>query len=339
MLVLTLGLALPALAQQDESKPQLPPIPPEQLEQIKRMMQEDLERALRERRGLADERDEVDERLQRLLAEHRIALQAAQGEQPARFTVQGQQVIAQTYTDPLADRSRQDVVALLNDEDFVVREQAQTHLLMDDTLDIPALRELIRDVNSDEQRYRLLRVAEHHVLRLVRLAEFGPDALPADAGADDRVLAAPRRPASIGFSYSAFLSQDNPVTNTPGVIVTATMPGFPGHAQLRVGDQIVSINRQTARGINHRELLQDWVKNRIGFNQAGDTIILTVIRGSDVIEVPIVCAQGAALFAMYDTNGLDASFRMRPYTEKWLTARSELVEGLPAPTVLTPKAE
>ena len=115
------------------------------------------------------------------------------------------------------------------------------------------------------------------------------------------------------------------------------MPGFPGYAALRPGDLIVAINGQTARGIRHRELVTNWLSRRIGFHRPGDTLTLTIVRDNQAISLPIVCAQGRALEAMYTSRGLEASFRERPYTEKWLAARAELTAGLmPEPKVLKP---
>lgn len=354
MLLLAFGVALPASAQGQAPPPDAPPDPPpiehDDLERIRRVLDERMRQ--RELRG---ERDEIEEQLQRLLIERQIELGAQLGgddlievqdgvvlqvkdgvvvRRPRAQVIGGPGLEARAYADPLADRPRDEVVAMLGDDDFAVREQAEAHLRMDNTLDRAALRPLIAGATSDEQRYRLIRVAEHHVMRDVRERLFGERAI------DDELNGIRRRQgASIGFSYSPFLGDENPVTQTPGVMVTATMPGFPGHAYLRVGDRVIAINGQTARGIRHRELITSWISNRIGFHQPGDTIKLTVLREGQTLEVSIPCAQGRALSLMYVSNGLDPAFRQGEYTQMWLEARAELVEGVAPAKVLTPKAE
>jgi hypothetical protein len=367
LLLPLLGVASPASGQGDEIGPDPeqavedarrqvdlaePPeiFEPDDLDQIKQLLEERIEQ--RERNG---GRDAIEEQLQRLLIERKLDLQAQLDDEerielpdgvilriedgavirrPRAQVVGGPGVEeAQPYTDPLAERPRGEVVALLNDDDYAVREQAEANLLMDDTLDRAALRGLIASAESAEQRYRLLRVAEHHVMRAVRERLFGER--------DDAAVDGFRRRqnASVGFSYSSFLGDENPVTQTPGVMVTATMPGFPGHAYLRTGDRIIAINGQTARGIRHRELIEDWVRNRIGFHQPGDTITLTVIRENKTLDVSMPCAQGQALMVMYVSNGLAPATRQGEYTQMWLDARAELVRGVAPPKALVPKTQ
>lgn len=222
--------------------------------------------------------------------------------------------------DKLVELPRDQVVALLDDESFNVRQAAEARLLADDTLDPAALKKLIAQAKSAEQRYRLLRVAEHHVLREVRLREFGDQ---------------PQR-AAIGFSYQPVLPADNPELTAPAVTVTATMPGFPGHAYLRPGDMVLAINGNAPRGIQHRDLVTTWLSDNIRFHRPGDTVTLTVRRDGTTFDLDVPCGHGNALDQMYTTNGKDAAFRERPYEETWQAARAKLVEGLPEPESLTP---
>lgn len=289
-----------------------------------------------------DDVDEIEEQIRRLLAQRQAEVDAqerAQAWRDGAIKIRGKWVKVEAYTDPLADKDRAEVVALLNAPSFEQREQAETHLLADDTLDREALRGLIQGAKTDEQRHRLLRVAEHHVMREVREREFGQAKPELVDELDGPIRFEPRESAAIGFSYMPMLAEDSQQTDLPAVTVTATMPGFPGHALLRPGDLVVAVNGQNARDIRHRELITSWMSRRIGFQSAGDTIVLTVIRGDRALDIKIVCAEGRALDAMYSSNGRDAAFRERPYAEKWLNAREELAAGLPAPKVLKPAGE
>lgn len=310
----------------------------EKIEEMRRLMQ-----ALQDRERLdPGDRDEIQDRLRNLLLELKLERQQAeqvpQQDWPAEgvVVIQGRAMQAKPYTDPLADLSRDEVLKLLNDPDFKVREQAEANLLADDTLDRAALGKLIQEAQSSEQRYRLIRIAEHHVMREIREQQFGGQEKLDEE--DEPILRGfnVRETAAIGFSYQPMLVEDNPQTQTPAVTVTATMPGFPGHAHLRPGDLVVAVNGQTAQGIRHRELITDWMGNRIAFHHPGDTITLTIVRNGEALDIKIVAAEGTALRLMYTSNGFNAAFRERPYNEQWLKARAELTKDLPQPTALTP---
>ncbi|MBX2851564.1 MAG: PDZ domain-containing protein [Phycisphaeraceae bacterium] len=279
----------------------------------------------------------LNEQRRRVEAIRRRMLQMQQ-QQPRlfeeHFPAEPLQLDAEPVVSPWAKRTREEVVAGLDHAEFAVRESAYGHLLTDNTLSKDALKGLIQKAKSPEQRHRLLRLAEHHLLREMRQRDFGHPR-PGDGPPIPQV--AEPRPASVGYSYDPVLAQDNPQANLPGVRVVATMPGFPGHAHLRRGDIIVQINGR-GLSIHHGEgAITDWVKTQIASKQAGQTIDFTVLRSGKPLAIRMVCAEGAALNHMYTTDAFEAAARKEPYQRAWEAARAELTGLMPKPKPLTPK--
>lgn len=236
---------------------------------------------------------------------------------------------AKDYIDPHADQTRDQVIALLDHQDYAMRQSAEAHLLTDNTLDRGTLRQLVTQSKSDEQRFRLIRVAEHHIMRIEREASFGGDQ-PVIVDRFNRVIPAA---GAIGFSYMPELTQPHPLTGTPGVVVTATMPGFPGHAHLRPGDLVVAIDGRTARPHTN---VTSWLSDTIGSHAPGEDITVTIVRDEQLVRLHIACAQAQALGEMYTSNGRDAAFRERPYSDIWRNAQQQLTQDLPKPKALVP---
>ena len=221
----------------------------------------------------------------------------------------------------------------MNDPAFAVRESAEMHLLTDDTLDEATLKALIQQARSPEQRHRLLRVAEHHMMRLMRERDFSgvneeEDALP---------QAAVRRSAAVGYSYEPVLADANPHAELPGVRVIATMPGFPGHAYLRRGDIIVQIAGQGPSAQQREEGITAWMRWRISQHEAGDRIEFTVLRDGELLKLSMLAAEGQALDHMYTTDAFEAAARKQPYQSAWQAVRDEMIALMPRPTRLTPR--
>lgn len=234
----------------------------------------------------------------------------------------------------MADLSHEEVVALLDDSSFATRRQAEDHLLTDDTLTFASIKPLIQSAESDEQRYRLLRVAEHHVMREVREQEFGNGAAPPQPF--ENQLRIPNNAAAIGFSYEAVPAGDNPIETLQGVTVVATMPGFPGYAYLRTGDIIIAIDGDPAANRPRHQDVTAWISWRISTHRAGDPISFTIIREGRAKTINLHCAQASALSAMYTTDGNKAASRSARYEAIWQASRDKLVQGLPKPKRLAP---
>lgn len=342
-----LVLAVPALAQAEDA---------EQAEEAQRRqaLEEQTDRAIRELfqdlQLQAEDDEDVDDPRQRLL-EDRAQLEEIQQriielqldeplgvvQRQQRQAAEPVQLDAKAYVNPFTDRDRQDVVAALDHKKFSVRESAQAALLTDNTLGKAALKELIEQADSPEQHQRLLRIAEHHILRELRVRDFGPHNLPAEDGG---VIPGRRvaRPASVGYSYEPVMAHENPHAQLAGVRVIATMPGFPGHAHLRPGDIIVQLAGQGLSPNHQHHDITNWVRWRISAHQAGDTMAITLLRDGEPLTIELVCAEGLALDHMYTTDAFETAARKEPYQRAWREARDELTAKLPKPKTLTPVA-
>ncbi|MEO0476853.1 MAG: PDZ domain-containing protein, partial [Planctomycetota bacterium] len=331
---LSLTFVLPAVSQPDEQAPR------EIDEQAIIELFQDLQ--LQDDVG-DDPRDQIEQQ-RRQIEEIRRQLAGLQVDGPVRiepgFPGEEVDLNAKPIDNPWANRPRAEVIAGLDHAEFAVRESAEAHLLTDNTLGRAALETLIKEAKSPEQRQRLLRLAEHHVLRELRERDFGLGAeQPADVDLQEPNVFGGRaaaRPAAVGYSYDPVLARDNPQAELPGVEVIATMPGFPGHAHLRTGDIIVQINGQSL-SIHHREHdITNWVRWQISSKQAGEKISFTVLRNGELLAIDMICAEGKALDHMYSTNAFAAASRREPYRSAWLDARDELAALMPKAKALTP---
>jgi hypothetical protein len=342
IVLLIVCVTVPAFAQanEDEDAERLRELNRQQQRVIAELFRDLKLQEIDEDENPLDQLDELQEQRRRVEEIQRRVLEL-QFEEPLRLRVNDAaepvQLDAKPAVSPWADRSRSDVIAGLNDPSFAVRESATAYLLTDDTLTKDAIKALMREAKSPEQRQRLLRVAEHHVMRELRVRDFADGKRP-DA-ADDGAFIIGRganRPASVGYSYEPVLAHDNPQAKLPGVRVIATMPGFPGHAHLRRGDIIVQINGQ-GLSTHHREHdITNWVRWQIASRQAGDTIDFTVLRGGELVAIRMICAEGVALDYMYTTDAFETASRKEPYRRAWREAREELVSAMPKPKTLTP---
>lgn len=279
-----------------------------------------------------EERERLEELRQRII---RVELrQRRQGLALQERAAQPVQFDAKLYVNPWSKQSREAVVAAMGHKDYEQRESAQAFLLTDDTLSQEVLKQLIEQAKSPEQAQRLLRVAEHHVLREMRERDFGPRPEQKENGPFPGL----RRPASVGYSYEPVMAHENPYANLPGVRVIATMPGFPGHAHLRRGDIIISI-AGLSPSLNHqRHEVTNWVSECIRDQNAGDTIDFILLRDGEMLAVKLTCAQGVALDHMYTTDAFEAAARKQPYKKNWEQVRNELSAQMPQPKTLTPVA-
>lgn len=330
---LSLAIVCPAVGQAGED-----PLEPQLDEQTIQELFQDLPLQIDDE---ADPRDRIQQQIDQLKAiEHRLIRvelqQQGNGFAPFDRPAEPAELEAQVYVNPWSKQPRDKVVAALGHEDFAERESALAFLLTDETLSKEVLKQFIQQAKSPEQGQRLIRVAEHHVLRELRERDFGPNA----HRAEDFDIApgfANRRPAAVGYSYEPVMAHENPYANLPGVRVIATMPGFPGHAYLRRGDIIVRIAGHSPSLRQQRHEVTNWVSWCIRAQEAGDPIDFTFLRDGQMLTVKLTCAEGAALDHMYTTDAFEAAARKQPYKKTWEQVREELLNLMPQPKTLTPK--
>jgi len=226
--------------------------------------------------------------------------------------------VAQEEGDAPPAPTRDELVEQLGDADFGQRESATAALLADDSIDEEALREMLLTAKTPEQRHRLMALARHHILRVLRREQFTDQE---EAGA-------------IGFSYDALLPDQNPHADHAGVVILKTLPGFPGHIYLRPNDVILQINGQPCWG-RDVATVQNFVRSAIAWRAAGETHRLSMVREGERIEIEVPCVGASALTAMYTTSAR-GSILQNDFEEAWTQARQRLLIGLPEPAALTP---
>ncbi len=225
--------------------------------------------------------------------------------------------------------TREELVERLADPEYAVRAGATAALLRDNTLDEPALRAMLElPTSSDpERRRRLLIVAEHHLMRAI-----------IRAWTEENTPIGVRESAAVGFSYNPLLPDKNPYGEDAGLIILATMPGFPGYAYLQPGDVVLSIDGKTTR-VGTIESVRRWVRSAIGAHLDGGTVRMTIQRGEDTLELAMACIGIDALNEMYTTTG-DGSTVRRANAQRTLDdALARLTAGLPAPEESLPDPE
>ena len=233
---------------------------------------------------------------------------------PISYALAGCLTLVLGLTPGLAQPSDEDVLAQLGNESYAVRQAATERLLVDPTLGLDTLAQWSSRELSPEQQHRLLRVARHHTLRQMRLAEF-----PAEG------------PGSIGVVQSA---QTQPEGGDPalhrGVMITQVLPGFPGEGRLRVGDRIVAINGVAIEeGPAKGELFQARMRRFF----AGQVIGLSVLRNGETLEVAVPLVNGAALPQMYPPQ----QFKLAPrFAEGWQQERQGRFAALAPHLLETP---
>jgi hypothetical protein len=210
-----------------------------------------------------------------------------------------------------------DLLAQLNDEDYLVRMDATHRLLADEGLSAEDLDRLFAASETPEQRHRLLRVARHHVIRRMIDQNFGELA----------------GPGSMGLSHHAVrVTGPDGEADRTGVMVVMTLPGFPAYALLEPGDVIVNF---AGEPIPERMSPSQQFPNMIRKHQAGDTIELTVMRNGRPKPLRLKLCQGQALTQVYDRDGVTLN---EPYRSQWAGERVRL-QALTDEPAAAPPAE
>jgi len=228
-------------------------------------------------------------------------------------------VEAQDHDQAQDPPTREQLLDQLGSESHEIREAATVALLADDTLNEQAIRELLEQAQSPEQRHRLLRIAEHHIIRIAWQAQFqGEQSL-----------------GSIGFSYDVLAASDNPHHRRPALQILNTLVGFPGYVYLRPGDLVLALNGAVPPSGN-LVVTQDWVRAIIGSRGSDGRIAMTLLRDGEVLELDVPCGRLDALQGVYQVSQRGVSLRTPEYEILWPAARRRLLAGLPEPPRLIP---
>ncbi|MEM0913684.1 MAG: PDZ domain-containing protein [Planctomycetota bacterium] len=183
-----------------------------------------------------------------------------------------------------ADRA---VLDALDAPDYATREAATRALLTDPWRGLASLRRLWDRATTMEARHRLLSVIRHQFL--VEQAEMMFPGVGRGA---------------IGVSHRTLGDTPGPPA---GAQVVATLPGFPGHAHLRVGDVITAIEGRPLQAGEDVEVLSERVQQL----EQGAVVSLSVWRGGVVREIAFPLGSMNALVAMYGGQGLGEPFASR----------------------------
>lgn len=190
--------------------------------------------------------------------------------------------------DGLLRRVSPAVLEALNDDDFAQREAATRALLRDNRVDIELIERCLAQPLTWEQRDRLMRVAEHHVLRSLRLMHR--ERLPgwSDGG------------ASIGLTQAGVPAGEEPGVDRHAIRVMQTFPGFPAHAVLEPGDLIVAVDGRGIAGIGDAMGVAGAFGELIRSYKPGQTIRLSLVRSGRAMDVDVELASYNVLVTMYD---------------------------------------
>jgi C-terminal processing protease CtpA/Prc len=197
------------------------------------------------------------------------------------------QQLSATHPDtaPASRISSGDLADLDNDQ-YAIRQQASQRLLADNSLTLDAIAQGYAAATTLEQKHRLMDVAHHHLIRMIRDEVFAGEAL-----------------GSIGISIGRVPIDAEPGVEGPAIRVQATLPGFPAYAVLQSGDLITAVNGHapaTQVGMGRpdnqfQQLIQ-------AAAQTGKPIRLSVVSDGKKREVTVAAAGLVSLNAFYNST-------------------------------------
>lgn len=200
-------------------------------------------------------------------------------------------------------------LAALGDKEFSKRHETMRKLLADDSLTSDEIAKAFHKAESAEQKHRLMSLARHHLLRAARMRDFP---LPA-------AVAFQNIPGALGLTHGPVTSEELPQLNQSGVRVRRTLPGFPAHASLEVGDLILAIESNAIPAGFTADQISRHFGDAIQMVAAGQSVKLQVQRGGKLIDVKVQLAPHAALSGMYQPE------LRSNYEKHWTRFRDEIL--------------
>jgi hypothetical protein len=212
------------------------------------------------------------------------------------------QAFAQGDTDLRTD------IEQLASPDYGTREDAMRRLMVRLDVTRPELAKIYADAAVPEIRHRLRRVAEHHTIReawQTRVPLEGPGSLGVVLQVFEAAITVPEDEnieAPQAMQPGAFpLIDRRAATRVYGSRVLRTLPGFPAHAHLQIGDLIIGVDDKfipVGPEVNP-PLANDLIRRLITEQPAGAAIKLVIVRNGKWLRVPVTLASYKALEYVY----------------------------------------
>ena len=228
-------------------------------------------------------------------------------------------------TTPLAASQPSNLVLKdLASDDYLVRQQATERLLADDQIHSDYIAQLYAHAKLPEQNHRLLNIARHHAIRQMINAQYGNEGQGA-----------------IGITHEAISADQSTVQGQSGIVVLETFPGFPGHAYLRRGDVILSIDDTPfPSGLSSGKIAEHFVAS-VKSHPCGTTVRFSVYRNGHTLQIQFPLASFDALKSAY--NGPENL--QQPFLDSWLAIRRNMLNShrrrqqLSKPQLINPNAD
>ena len=232
---------------------------------------------------------------------HTITLTIAALSLISTLSISAQQIVDPTLT----NRTPQQLVEQLNSVDPETRRLSTIQLMAHRNLTESQLTGFIRNATAPETRHRLIHVAMHRFY-----ATYDPNPQAPQAPLDpiieppappqqpgDAAQAEPQRgpPGALGIGVHPdyiVRSDQHAMLQGPALLVTTTQPGFPAHLHLQKGDLIEGIDDIPVFGQGFSD---ESFRNQIKEHDAGDTIMLHLIRGDQRFIANVELASYARL--------------------------------------------
>lgn len=211
----------------------------------------------------------------------------------------------------------------LNNADFTIRESATQQMMQSQDLSATELDTLYQLAQTPEQKHRICQIALHHCLRDWIKAQ--KDLPPA---------------GSIGIRLHA-IKQSEDHTRPAGIVVDATLPGFPAHEHLQAGDLIIAINNTDLNTKDIKLNLSNVLTTIIKQHRPGQTVKLTILRVGQTLPIQFPVAPADCLGKLYDQKMImeRSTIRLTPFAAKLWQNRLQSLQGPIAPTPQNPKIQ
>ena len=174
----------------------------------------------------------------------------------------------------------------LDSPDYSIRLAATLTLKQATDVSEKQLDGIDNQATTPEQKHRLQQVALHHCLKhWIDSQKTGKSAS-----------------GSVGILMHAIKPQTHRQYDQGGIWVISTLPGFPAHERLQSDDLIVAINDTQVSGRKADVDLTKVFQSLILSRPAGSTVVFTIIRSGQTLEIQCPIAPNTALDRLYRSD-------------------------------------